>query len=390
MAECPAILDADIRRELTADVVAQAKAGLGVAQPGPDTDLATVLSREIDLGTRLEDQALGDALVVITRRASHQLTLIRQEQCAFDVEEAWCEPLETDHRVSPRRIRLEVVADPALNVEIRTDRAAVERLDFGFFDRTTDIALAFRLDPQPVDVAAIPGRTVPLITVAATASLVFRDVEHDLRILLPAVPRLEVMTSHGHPVCAEDSVGGMVGRNRRRRSVASGQIGPRGGSTGHTAHVVAGHRFGSGRCRVRHRVHVVTGMRIGRRRRTSGHCRHVVTGMRIGSGWPGPCRGALSRRGRLFRRRLLCSCTGCRFLGRRHDHAGHFHLAVVHLRGGRSSKRGRSQRRDQAQFTTRHFECLQPSGERSRPASSLRPCDKGCGSGTPSLRRHRR
>src|SRR3546814_4799771 len=56
IAELPRPFDPDIGRELTDDLVAEAKAKLDVGEPRPDAAFGHVLTSEIDLGHRLQDQ----------------------------------------------------------------------------------------------------------------------------------------------------------------------------------------------------------------------------------------------------------------------------------------------------------------------------------------------
>src|SRR3546814_6347633 len=59
-----------------------------------------ILSREIDLCPRLQDQPLGDALVIIAFEPPEQIALVRQEQRAFGFEPVRRESFEADRRIA--------------------------------------------------------------------------------------------------------------------------------------------------------------------------------------------------------------------------------------------------------------------------------------------------
>src|SRR3546814_12099004 len=113
-----------------------------------------ILRGEVELGARLEDQPLDDPLVVIAFQAAEQIALGRKEGCAFDLEHIGRKSLESDGRVGAARRWLEIVTDARLQIEIGTDRAAMECLDPGGLDTISGYAFALVLVRQPVDVAA--------------------------------------------------------------------------------------------------------------------------------------------------------------------------------------------------------------------------------------------
>lgn len=61
--------DADIRGELARNLLTEAQANLCIGEPCTYADVGDVLSRKAKLQSRLEDQALCQALVVFTRYA---------------------------------------------------------------------------------------------------------------------------------------------------------------------------------------------------------------------------------------------------------------------------------------------------------------------------------
>src|SRR3546814_15179489 len=78
-----------------------------------------------------------------------------------------------------------------LQIEIGTDRAAIECLDLGGLDTLSEYAFALGLERQPVDVAAEPRLAVPAIAILAVADLDLGKIEHDLIEFSPTLLRSE-------------------------------------------------------------------------------------------------------------------------------------------------------------------------------------------------------
>src|SRR3546814_7935866 len=87
-----------------------------------------ILSREIDLCPRLQDQPLGDALVIIAFEPPEQIALVRQEQRAFGFEPVRRESFEADRRIAAVWPFAQILPHAGLKVEIGADRPAVEQL----------------------------------------------------------------------------------------------------------------------------------------------------------------------------------------------------------------------------------------------------------------------
>src|SRR3546814_14551577 len=85
--------DTNIGRELLHDLIAKAQPQLDVGQARTDPDLGNVLQREVDLRHRLEDQSLGEALIIIASEPGVQVPLVRQKDRAFDLE-----PIRSEER----------------------------------------------------------------------------------------------------------------------------------------------------------------------------------------------------------------------------------------------------------------------------------------------------
>src|SRR3546814_18161810 len=74
-----------------------------------------------------------------------------------------------------------------LQIEIGTDRAAIECLDLGGLDTLSEYAFALGLERQPVDVAAEPRLAVPALAILAVADLDLGKIAHDLIDISPTL-----------------------------------------------------------------------------------------------------------------------------------------------------------------------------------------------------------
>src|SRR3546814_11659416 len=81
-------------------------------EPRSESVLRDVLRGKVQLDTRLQDQSLGDALVIIAFEPTEQITLVAQEQGAFDLEQIGREPFEAD------RDRKSVVSGKSVSVRV--------------------------------------------------------------------------------------------------------------------------------------------------------------------------------------------------------------------------------------------------------------------------------
>ena len=123
------------------------------------------MRRKIEFDPGLQDQFLGDPLIVIALEPSEQIALVGEEQCPLDLEPVGRDPFNADGGISAGRPRPEVLANADLQIEPRIDRARVERLNFGAFNPAPHATFAFGFDHEPVDIAAEPAFAIPAIGV---------------------------------------------------------------------------------------------------------------------------------------------------------------------------------------------------------------------------------
>ena len=80
LAQLSFVFDPDIGREFAQDLVSQAEPRLDRGNPGADFALRNVLRRKTRLDARLQDQALGNLLIVFGLDPRGQIAAVRQEQ----------------------------------------------------------------------------------------------------------------------------------------------------------------------------------------------------------------------------------------------------------------------------------------------------------------------
>src|SRR3546814_869571 len=176
--ELPLPLHADIGCELADKFVSQPKPDLDIVDAAADAELTDLLNREIDLGSGLQNEALRDQEVVLGLQARGNIAFIGNERRAVNLKEIGHQTLQSQDQMPAFRIRPEVVAEAGLDVEPRRDGAAPTRLHLGFLELLAKTALALGLDPQLVDVAAIPALRIPEIAVPAIMDTCFELVDH--------------------------------------------------------------------------------------------------------------------------------------------------------------------------------------------------------------------
>src|SRR3546814_10370540 len=108
------------------------------------------------------------------------LALVRKEQGPGDLEPVRSQALHTQHGVAAIRPGAKIVTDAGLKVPPRVERTAQERLHFGALQTLAEAALTLGLEPEPVDIAAVPALRVPRIAVLDLAddSLELIDQDH--------------------------------------------------------------------------------------------------------------------------------------------------------------------------------------------------------------------
>src|SRR3546814_9835040 len=89
------------------------------------------------------------------------------------------ETLHTQHGIAAIPAGTTIVTDAGLEVPPRVESTAPERLYLNAFQTLAEAALALGLEPEPVDIAAIPALRVPRITVLALADDCFELIDQD-------------------------------------------------------------------------------------------------------------------------------------------------------------------------------------------------------------------
>ena len=121
---------------------------------------------------------------------------------------------KTRHADDQMRARLGfgIEADARLQIEEGADSAAVERLDLRILQRAADLAFAFGLEHEAIDVAAIPGLGIPDIAVlrAIGRKPGFEPFDEDFARDHAAVLARELAAGGRHGRAAPDRVGGML------------------------------------------------------------------------------------------------------------------------------------------------------------------------------------
>src|SRR3546814_1499489 len=80
------ILHADIGRELGHELIAQTQSQFGRGEAGAYAQFGNVLRGEVQLGCGLEDQLLGQALIIFRFEPRGDVALVRKEQGPVDLE----------------------------------------------------------------------------------------------------------------------------------------------------------------------------------------------------------------------------------------------------------------------------------------------------------------
>src|SRR3546814_134855 len=92
------VLHADIGRELGHELIAQTQSQFGRGEAGAYAQFGNVLRGEVQLGCGLEDQLLGQALIIFRFEPRGDVALVRKEQGHVDLEPVRSQDLHTQHR----------------------------------------------------------------------------------------------------------------------------------------------------------------------------------------------------------------------------------------------------------------------------------------------------
>src|SRR3546814_11996401 len=95
------------------------------------------------------------------------MALDRMKQGTVDFKPIGSETLHTQHGRASIPAGTKIVTDAGLEVPPGVESTAPERMYLNAFQALAEAALALGLEPEPVDIAAIPALRVPRITVLA-------------------------------------------------------------------------------------------------------------------------------------------------------------------------------------------------------------------------------
>src|SRR5262249_50477222 len=104
------------------------------------------LAVKIEFELRLQDEALGEEKIVGGPQLSGKVALAAQIAGELEIEEIRCEPLNAQRCPIAGRARIEITAQPALQIEIGRDGAIVEELLLAIGERAVAEG-ALRFDP---------------------------------------------------------------------------------------------------------------------------------------------------------------------------------------------------------------------------------------------------
>ena len=105
-------------------------------------------------------------------------------------------------------VRLDIVSQAGLNIPKGRHGPGVECLDFGFLNATVrERGMSLALDPELVEIAAIPGLAIPGEAVFRFGKLCLKLVEHDVEMLLISSLCENPLAGFGHDVRAMKRVG---------------------------------------------------------------------------------------------------------------------------------------------------------------------------------------
>eukprot|EP00160_Parvularia_atlantis_P006580 Unigene15755_Nuclearia_a/m.46951 Unigene15755_Nuclearia_a/g.46951 ORF Unigene15755_Nuclearia_a/g.46951 Unigene15755_Nuclearia_a/m.46951 type:complete len:370 (-) Unigene15755_Nuclearia_a:455-1564(-) len=212
--------DADVGGELADNFIAQAQPDFGIGQAGAHAAPRVVLAIEIGFSGWLQDQAVGQQNVVVAFQARGSLAVLTNERSGFGLEVVKCHALDTERRPGLGRFRLEILAHPGNHIPPWADRAAVQQLQFGILGDTVG-AFTFGADPQTVDIAAYPARSIPGQRAAFIGILVLELIQQEEAVDRTVVHLMPAQRREGRLAVGigQHRDRGTAGRRRIRRAV---------------------------------------------------------------------------------------------------------------------------------------------------------------------------
>ena len=99
-----------------------------------------------------------------------------------------------------------VLPDASLQVEIGSDRAAIERLHFGGLDFLAETAFTFGLEPEFIQIPAVICLSIPLISIAAFANQILRAIGLEPERGHTSIFMRQSFSAGAHGFCSPDRV----------------------------------------------------------------------------------------------------------------------------------------------------------------------------------------
>src|SRR5690606_10405720 len=170
--------DAEIRRDLPPELVADPQARLRPRQAAPDASLAVRAAVPVGLERRLEDQPRGDGQLVPGLDPGGGPPAFADVRRRLELEPVGREPLNAERAPRPAPARLRVVPHARDDLPPASNEHAAEELDVRAHGLAA-AASAFAAQPQPTKASAGPRRDFPVEPLRAVRLRGLETVEQD-------------------------------------------------------------------------------------------------------------------------------------------------------------------------------------------------------------------
>src|SRR5690242_2553024 len=168
--------DTDVGCELASNFIAQAQAYFDVGQAGADAALRIVLAIDVSFQPRLQYQSLRQQFFVLELDARCSAATLPDVERGLGLEPVRCQPFDAERGPSATWSDAEIVPHPNLRVPVRRDCVIPQRFRAQLLQLAIG-TIALELQPQLVEVTAVPGLPVDGHGVAAITDMdVFQSV----------------------------------------------------------------------------------------------------------------------------------------------------------------------------------------------------------------------